>query len=84
MDHWAKDRYMHSENLYVWGTFGTIGSVIPTFLTLSAVEEGIMYYCIEVINMILVSSCLAGLEVRYNGTHCLDDRISQMLEEKKH
>lgn len=25
--------------------------------------------------MILVSSCLVGLEVRYNGTHCLDKKI---------
>ncbi|MET3320913.1 UNVERIFIED_ORG: uncharacterized protein YbbK (DUF523 family) [Peribacillus simplex] len=33
--------------------------------------------------MILVSSCLAGLEVRYNGTHSLDDRILRLLEEKK-
>lgn len=30
--------------------------------------------------MILVSSCLAGLEVRYNGTHCLDSKILQLLE----
>jgi uncharacterized protein YbbK (DUF523 family) len=33
--------------------------------------------------MILVSSCLAGLEVRYNGTHCLDKKIHQLLEENK-
>ncbi|MFD6438401.1 DUF523 domain-containing protein [Peribacillus sp. NPDC060186] len=33
--------------------------------------------------MILVSSCLAGLEVRYNGTHSLDNRILRLLEEKK-
>jgi uncharacterized protein YbbK (DUF523 family) len=33
--------------------------------------------------MILVSSCLAGLEVRYNGTHCLDHKISQLIEENK-
>ncbi|MED3553235.1 DUF523 domain-containing protein [Cytobacillus praedii] len=32
--------------------------------------------------MILVSSCLAGLEVRYNGTHCLDKKIRQMIENK--
>ena len=31
--------------------------------------------------MILVSSCLAGLKVRYNGTHCLDDRISDLIKE---
>lgn len=33
--------------------------------------------------MILVSSCLAGLEVRYNGTHCLDHKISKLIEENK-
>lgn len=33
--------------------------------------------------MILVSSCLAGLEVRYNGTHSLDDRIMELMREKK-
>lgn len=33
--------------------------------------------------MILVSSCLAGLEVRYNGTHCLDKKINQLIEENK-
>ncbi|MGN7403394.1 DUF523 domain-containing protein [Cytobacillus praedii] len=33
--------------------------------------------------MILVSSCLAGLEVRYNGTHCLDKKIHQMIEKKQ-
>ena len=33
--------------------------------------------------MILVSSCLAGLEVRYNGTHRLDRRILQLIEENK-
>lgn len=33
--------------------------------------------------MILVSSCLAGLEVRYNGTHSLDNRISQLVHENK-
>ena len=33
--------------------------------------------------MILVSSCLAGLEVRYNGTHCLDKKIRQLLEENQ-
>ncbi|WP_028560581.1 DUF523 domain-containing protein [Paenibacillus pinihumi] len=31
--------------------------------------------------MILVSSCLAGLEVRYNGTHSLDLRIRELIEE---
>lgn len=33
--------------------------------------------------MILVSSCLAGLEVRYNGTHSLDNKILKLLEENK-
>ncbi|MDQ0881866.1 uncharacterized protein YbbK (DUF523 family) [Peribacillus sp. V2I11] len=33
--------------------------------------------------MILVSSCLAGLEVRYNGTHSLDDGIKELMREKK-
>jgi uncharacterized protein YbbK (DUF523 family) len=33
--------------------------------------------------MILVSSCLAGLEVRYNGTHCLDKKIHQLIEENQ-
>ncbi|WHY01331.1 DUF523 domain-containing protein [Neobacillus sp. DY30] len=33
--------------------------------------------------MILVSSCLAGLEVRYNGTHSLDNRISNLVGENK-
>lgn len=33
--------------------------------------------------MILVSSCLAGLEVRYNGTHSLDDGIMELIREKK-
>ncbi|KZE73414.1 hypothetical protein AV654_32580 [Paenibacillus elgii] len=33
--------------------------------------------------MILVSSCLAGLEVRYNGTHCLNEKINKLVEENK-
>ena len=33
--------------------------------------------------MILVSSCLAGMKVRYNGTDQLDERIRQLVEEKK-
>lgn len=33
--------------------------------------------------MIVVSSCLAGLEVRYNATHCLDKMISKLLEENQ-
>ncbi|SOC25292.1 uncharacterized protein YbbK [Ureibacillus xyleni] len=33
--------------------------------------------------MILVSSCLAGFEVRYNGTHCLNHQIMKLIEEKK-
>lgn len=33
--------------------------------------------------MILVSGCLAGLKVRYNGTDCLDERIHRLIAEKK-
>ncbi|MDQ6597831.1 DUF523 domain-containing protein [Bacillus salipaludis] len=33
--------------------------------------------------MIFVSSCLAGLDVRYNGTNCLNDKISKLVEENK-
>lgn len=33
--------------------------------------------------MILVSSCLAGLKVRYNGSDSLDDRIQQLISEGK-
>ncbi len=33
--------------------------------------------------MILVSSCLAGLKVRYNGTHRLNDKILNLIEENK-
>ncbi|PFN76437.1 hypothetical protein COJ85_32760 [Bacillus sp. AFS076308] len=33
--------------------------------------------------MILVSSCLAGLEVRYNGSHCLDEKIHELIEKKQ-
>ncbi|MBT2685021.1 DUF523 domain-containing protein [Bacillus sp. ISL-37] len=33
--------------------------------------------------MILVSSCLAGLEVRYNATHSLNNKISQLVDQKK-
>jgi len=33
--------------------------------------------------MILVSSCLAGLNVRYNGTNCLNDKIRKLVEENK-
>jgi uncharacterized protein YbbK (DUF523 family) len=33
--------------------------------------------------MIVVSSCLAGLKVRYNGTHRLDEKINQLVDEKK-
>jgi uncharacterized protein YbbK (DUF523 family) len=36
-----------------------------------------------VISLILVSSCLAGLEVRYNGTHSLDNKIRKLIEENK-
>lgn len=34
-------------------------------------------------SMILVSSCLAGLEVRYNETHCLNHKIRKLIEENK-
>ncbi|MBB3111820.1 uncharacterized protein YbbK (DUF523 family) [Paenibacillus phyllosphaerae] len=33
--------------------------------------------------MMLVSSCLAGLAVRYNGTDCLDETIAKLLETKQ-
>ncbi|MBB6693062.1 DUF523 domain-containing protein [Cohnella xylanilytica] len=33
--------------------------------------------------MILVSSCLAGLQVRYNGTGCLDERIRSLIAENR-
>ncbi|MFJ3389501.1 MULTISPECIES: DUF523 domain-containing protein [unclassified Lysinibacillus] len=33
--------------------------------------------------MILVSSCLAGLKVRYNGTHSLDNKIRKLIEDNK-
>lgn len=33
--------------------------------------------------MILVSSCLAGLKVRYNGTHSFEERIGKLVEENK-
>lgn len=33
--------------------------------------------------MLLVSSCLAGLKVRYDGGDCLDKRIQQLIEENK-
>ncbi|MES9685204.1 DUF523 domain-containing protein [Gottfriedia acidiceleris] len=33
--------------------------------------------------MILVSSCLAGLEVRYNGSHSLNNRIQKLLQENR-
>lgn len=33
--------------------------------------------------MILVSACLAGLNVRYNGSHCLDERIQELLAENR-
>lgn len=34
-------------------------------------------------NMILVSSCLAGLKVRYNGSHSLNNEITKLVEENK-
>ncbi|HHY74693.1 MAG TPA: DUF523 domain-containing protein [Bacillus bacterium] len=33
--------------------------------------------------MILVSSCLAGLKVRYNGAHCLDKTVSELVKANK-
>ncbi|KOS62929.1 DUF523 domain-containing protein [Lysinibacillus agricola] len=33
--------------------------------------------------MILISSCLAGLKVRYNGTDSLDERIQRLMLENK-
>ncbi|MEK5256323.1 DUF523 domain-containing protein [Paenibacillus sp. FSL F4-0125] len=33
--------------------------------------------------MILVSSCLAGMKVRYNGTDCLDEMIQKLVNEDK-
>ncbi|KKO50815.1 DUF523 domain-containing protein [Paenibacillus sp. DMB20] len=33
--------------------------------------------------MILVSSCLAGMEVRYNGTHSLNETIRELIEQNK-
>ena len=33
--------------------------------------------------MILISACLAGLNVRYNGTNCLDEKIQKLVLENK-
>lgn len=33
--------------------------------------------------MIIVSSCLAGMKVRYNSTDCLDETIRKLVEEKR-
>ena len=33
--------------------------------------------------MILVSSCLAGNPVRYNGTSCMNDIVQKLIDEKK-
>ncbi|KAB2393498.1 MULTISPECIES: DUF523 domain-containing protein [Bacillus cereus group] len=33
--------------------------------------------------MILVSSCLAGFEVRYNGSHSLDNRVQSLIKSGK-
>lgn len=33
--------------------------------------------------MIIVSSCLAGMKVRYNGTDCLDASLQKLLDEGK-
>lgn len=35
------------------------------------------------IAVILISACLAGLNVRYNGTNCIDDRVQKLVLEKK-
>lgn len=37
----------------------------------------------QVKTVIVVSSCLAGLKVRYDGGHCLDDKIGRLVKEKK-
>jgi uncharacterized protein YbbK (DUF523 family) len=37
----------------------------------------------EVWFMILVSSCLAGLEVRYDSTHSLNKNVSKLVKENK-
>ncbi|GLF92141.1 hypothetical protein Saga11_34000 [Bacillus safensis] len=33
--------------------------------------------------MIVVSACLAGLKVRYNGSHRLDQRIEELVQERR-
>lgn len=33
--------------------------------------------------MILVSSCLGGIECRYNGSHAASEKIRRLVEEKK-
>lgn len=33
--------------------------------------------------MILVSSCLAGMKVRYNGTDCLEESLKRLLDSGK-
>jgi len=33
--------------------------------------------------VILVSSCLAGMKVRYNGTDCLDEKIQKLLNDNQ-
>ncbi|MEF2966242.1 DUF523 domain-containing protein [Paenibacillus sp. M1] len=33
--------------------------------------------------MIIVSSCLAGMKVRYNGTDCPDEIVKRLIDEKK-
>ncbi|WP_438492460.1 DUF523 domain-containing protein [Paenibacillus sp. IHBB 3054] len=33
--------------------------------------------------MIIVSSCLAGMKVRYNGTDCLDTSLQKLLDTNK-
>lgn len=33
--------------------------------------------------MILVSSCLGGIECRYNGSHAASEKIRKLIEEKQ-
>lgn len=37
----------------------------------------------EVASLIVVSACLAGLKVRYNGKDCLDKNIEQLVKAQK-
>lgn len=33
--------------------------------------------------MIVVSSCLAGMKVRYNGTDSLNEKITELIENER-